>query len=150
MWIVAKKLHPYPLNLKSKVWNQGEENGGYEHYLVFLVKRRINRLWCVFCVWKRGEKLKNRPGKEQAARKSFFFFFFFGLEVSGAFYSPNTNYKATALQGPPPLNGLGSSWSWHPWKDFDFLFLKRYGTWKFNGQIKTYDSGKLVVHRSVR
>ena len=21
VWIVAKKLHPYPLNLKAKVWN---------------------------------------------------------------------------------------------------------------------------------
>ena len=39
VWIVAKKLHPYPLNLKSKVRNQGKEDGGYEHYLVFLEKR---------------------------------------------------------------------------------------------------------------
>ena len=38
VWIVAKKLHPYRLNLKSKVWNQGEEDGGYEHYLIFLEK----------------------------------------------------------------------------------------------------------------
>ena len=26
VWIVAKKLHPHPLNLKSKVSNQGEED----------------------------------------------------------------------------------------------------------------------------
>ena len=26
VWIVAKKVHPHPLNLKSKVWNQGEED----------------------------------------------------------------------------------------------------------------------------
>ena len=38
---------------------------------------------------------------------------FFSLEVPGAFYSPDTDYKAVALigpsmafQGPPPSNGL--------------------------------------------
>ena len=33
---------------------------------------------------------------------------FFGLEVPGAFYSPGTDYKAMALQGPPPSSGLRS------------------------------------------
>ena len=60
VWIVAKKLHPYPLNLKSKVWNQGEEDGGYEHYLVFLVKKEQSRdfdvFFCVFFVFGREEK----------------------------------------------------------------------------------------------
>ena len=32
---------------------------------------------------------------------------FFGLEVPGAFYSPGTDYKAVALQGPPPSSCLG-------------------------------------------
>ena len=48
VWILAKKLHPYPLHLKSKVWNQGEEDGGYEHYLVFLEKREESRSFDVF------------------------------------------------------------------------------------------------------
>ena len=69
---------------------------------------------CVFCVWKRGEKLRNCSGREQAARKPFFFFvfcffffFFLGLEVPGAFYSPSTDYEVVDLQGPPPSKGVG-------------------------------------------
>ena len=50
VWMIAKKLHPYPLNLKSKVWNQGEEDGRYEHYPVFLVKRKIRGFDVFFCV----------------------------------------------------------------------------------------------------
>ena len=47
----AKKLHPYPLNLKFKVWNQGEQDGGYEHYLLFLEKREESRNFDVF-LWR--------------------------------------------------------------------------------------------------
>ena len=138
VWIVAKKLHPYPLNLKFKVWNEGEEDRGYEHYLVFLMKRRIKRLWCVFCVWredKSSEFYRQRAGSQDVS--------FFILEVLGVFYSLSTNYEVVAL-------GLGWGWSWHPWKDLDFQYLKRYGTRKSNGRIKSYGSGKLTVHRSVR
>ena len=59
---------------------------------------------CVFCVWKRGEKLRNCSGREQEPRS---LFFFFGLEVPGAFYSPSTDYEVAALQGPPPSKGVG-------------------------------------------
>ena len=48
VWIVTKNLYPYPLNLKSKVRNQGEEDGGYEHYLLFLEKREESRRFDVF------------------------------------------------------------------------------------------------------
>jgi len=79
VWIVAKKLHPYPLNLKYKVWNQGEEDGGYEHYPVFLVKRRNQEtLMCFyvfFCDWKRGEKLKLLPAESRHPGKSLLFWF---------------------------------------------------------------------------
>ena len=141
LWIVAKKLHPYPLNLKSKVWNQGEEDGGYEHYLVFLVKRKIKRLWCVFLffffflvffVFRREEKSSVHPGWKKGARDSLFFLVW---SVPRAFYSPGTIYKAAA-----PSNDFGLGWSWHPWKDLDFLFLKRYGTWKSSNRIKSYGS----------
>ena len=47
-----------------------------------------------FCVWKRERMCRKRPGREQNPKKNHFF----GLEVLGAFYSPSTNYKATALQ----------------------------------------------------
>ena len=65
--IVAKKLHPYPLNLKSKVWNQGEKDGGYEHYLVFLEKREESRSFDVFLCFlgeKYGEKREEKCPKK--------------------------------------------------------------------------------------
>ena len=59
-------------------------------------------------------------------------------------------FEAAALQGPSPSNLLGWVWSWNLWKYLDFLFLKRYGSWKSNSWIKSYGFRKLVVHRSVR
>jgi len=67
----------------------------------------------------------------------------------GTFYSLDTLYKAMDLQGLPSSKGFGLDWSWHSWKDLDIPFLKRYGTWKSNGWIKSYGCRKLVVHRSV-
>ena len=55
VWIGAKKLHPYPLNLKFKVWNQEEKDGGYEHYLIFLEKREESRNFDMFLYFL-GEK----------------------------------------------------------------------------------------------
>ena len=69
--------------------------------------------------------------------------------VPRTFYSPSKNFKAAAHVGPPASNLLWLSWSWHVWKGLDFLFLRRYGSWNSNGQIKSYSSWKLVVHRSV-
>ena len=63
VWIVAKKLHLYPLNLKSKVWIQGEEDGGYEHYLVFLEKREESRSFDVFFCFL-GEKYGEKSEKQ--------------------------------------------------------------------------------------
>ena len=63
---MAKKLHSYPLNLKSKVWNQGEEDGGYEHYLVFLEKMEELRNFDVFLCFlgeKYGEKREKKCPK---------------------------------------------------------------------------------------
>ena len=74
---------------------------------------------------------------------------FFGLEVPRAFYSPGTDYKVATLQGPPPANFLRWIWSWKPWKNIDFQFLKRYVTWKSNSRIKSYGSWKLPVHQSM-
>ena len=48
---------------------------------------------CVF--WKKGEKLRIRPGREQDPGKTFFFFG--GMEVPGAFYSPDMDYEVTTL-----------------------------------------------------
>ena len=52
--------------------------------------------------------------------------------------------------GPSASNLPQSDWSWHFWNGLDFLFLKRYGSWKSNGWIKSDGSQKLVVHRSMR
>ena len=70
--------------------------------------------------------------------------------VPGAFYSTGMLFEAAALVRPPPPKGHGLGWSWHPWKDFDFLFLKRHGSWKSNDRIESYGSRKLMVHRLVR
>jgi len=70
--------------------------------------------------------------------------------VPGLFYSLDTNYEVVVLVLLPPSNGPGWAWSWHHWKYLDFEFLKRYGTRKSNGQIKSYGSGKLAMHRSMR
>ena len=69
--------------------------------------------------------------------------------VLGAIYSLSMRFEAAALQGPLDSIGLKMGWSWHPWKYFDFLFPKRYGSWKSNSQIKSYSSRKLAVHRSI-
>jgi len=114
---------------------------------IFGEERRINKLWCVFCVWKRGKTCRKHPGRGKNSEKMISFLVW---RVPRAFYSPDTILEATALQGTPPSNGLWLGWSWHHWKDLDFLFLERYETWKSNGQIKSYGSRKLVVHRSVR
>ena len=54
------------------------------------------------------------------------------------------HFEAAALKGQKKCG------SWHPWKDLDFLFLKRYESWKSNNRIKSYGSRKFVMHRSVR
>ena len=100
----------------------------------------------VFGVWKR-EKHLGKLGRKQYFKKN-------GPSlvwgVLRAIYSPNTNFKVAMLQGPPASKSLWSGWSWHFWKGLDFLFLKRYGTRKSNGWIKSYGSWKFVVHWSVR
>ena len=101
--------------------------------------------WCFLCL-KEGKTSGKIPGREQKLRKMS------SSQVWGvprAIYSPSTNFKVVAFVGPPASNFIGSGWSWNPWKGFDFLFLKRYGTWKSNDRIKSYGSQKLVVHRSM-
>ena len=70
---------------------------------MFLVKREELRdfdvvffffFWGVFCVWKRGETLKNHPGRAQDPGSLSFFWVW---RVLGAFSSPDTLFKATAL-----------------------------------------------------
>ena len=63
VWIIAKRLHSYLLNLKSKVWNQGEEDGGYNHYLIFLEKRAESRNFIVFLCFL-GEKYDEKREKK--------------------------------------------------------------------------------------
>ena len=51
---------------------------------------------------------RKRPGREQDPGKSLFSGGGGGgLEVPGAFYSPDTDYEAIALVGPPPSNVPG-------------------------------------------
>ena len=122
---------------------------------VFSEERRIKKLWCVFWVaficffvFERGEKCLEKPGREKNSKKKKLILSSV-WRVSGAFYSLGTNFEAAAIQGLPPSNFLGWVWSWHFWKGLDFLFLKMYGSWKSNDQIKSYGSQKLVVHWSM-
>ena len=63
---------------------------------------------CFLCLEERKKTQKLSRQRAGSQEVFFFFFFFFGLEVPGAFYSPDTDYEAMALQGPPPSNGLRS------------------------------------------
>ena len=110
---------------------------------------------CFVCVFWCLEERKSveKPDKEHKIRKNVFSLVW---GVPKAIYSPDTHFVAAALkglpvalQGPPALKGLKFGWSWHLWKYFDFLFPKRYGSWKSKGRIKSYDSQKLAVHRSI-
>ena len=119
---------------------------------MFLVKRRIKRLWCVFCVFFVFKRLENGVKNVQEESRTQGDFLFLVWRRLGPFKAPAWFTRRRPLLGCrwPPSKGLKSSWSWHPWKDLDFLFLKRYGTWKSNSQIKSYGSRKLAVHQSAR
>ena len=59
----SEKATSIPLYLKSKVQNQGEEDEGCEHYLVFLEKREESRRFDVFLCFleeKYGEKKEKK------------------------------------------------------------------------------------------
>ena len=58
----SQKATSIPLQLKSKVQNQGEEDGVYEYYLVFLEKREESRNFGVFLCFL-GEKYGEKRGK---------------------------------------------------------------------------------------
>ena len=67
----SQKATSIPLYLKSKIQNQGEEDGGYEHYLVFLEKREESRNFDVFLCFlgeiygdKREKKLPRKMPKQ--------------------------------------------------------------------------------------
>ena len=122
-------------------------------HCVFGEERRIKKFWCVFwvficvfCVWERGKTCRKTRQRAKLSKK----WFSSVWKVRVAFYSPNSNFEAVALEGPPPLKGLQLVWSWHVWKCLEFLFLNRYGSWKSNGRIKSYGSQKFVVHWSLR
>ena len=112
-------------------------------------ERRIKMLWCVFWVffgvWKR-EKTSREAMQKANFRKNVCPLVW---GVPRAIYSPDMLYKVVALERPSASKGLKMGGSWHPWKDLDFLFLKMYGSWKSNDQIKSYGSRKFVVHRLV-
>ena len=101
---------------------------------------------CFLGVWKREETCRE-TGQRAKLRKCLPFLVW---RVLGAIYSPDAPFEVATLQGPLASKGLWLDWSWLPWKYFDFLFPKRYGSWKFNGWIKSYGSWKLAVHQSVR
>ena len=63
-------MDSYPLNLKPKVWNLGEKDGGYEHYLVFLEKWEESRSFDVFlCFLDRNMVRKERKQNAQKLPK---------------------------------------------------------------------------------
>ena len=106
----------------------------------------------VFSVWKRkktcreaGKKANFRGEKKKKKKKSFLF-----VGCLGLFIALGVFFEVAALQGPPASKGPKMNGSWHPWKDLDFLFLKRHGSWKSKGWIESYGSWKFTVHRSAR
>ena len=59
----SQKATSIPLYLKSKVQNPGEEDGGYEHYLVFLERREKSRNVDVFLCFLREKYSVKREKK---------------------------------------------------------------------------------------
>ena len=100
---------------------------------------------CLFGVWKREKTSREARQKENFRKISVL-----GLGRARAIYSPSREFRG----GGPWRAVVGSSRdvaskaSWF-WKDIGFLILKRCGTWKSNGWIKSYGSLKFAVRQSV-
>ena len=98
----SQKATSISLYLKSKVQNQGEEDGGYEHYLVFSEKIEESRKFDVFLCflgekYDEKKKKKNAQKDAQAAPKTSPF----QSELPRAFYRP-----WHAFRGPMHLVGV--------------------------------------------
>ena len=118
---------------------------------MFLAKREESRNFdvcfgCFLVFGREKNKCVERLGKMRISKKSVS-----SLSVGclGLFIALGAFFEAATLQGPSASKGLKMCGSWYPWKDLDFQFLKKCGTQKSNGWIKSYDSGKLAVHQSV-
>ena len=114
----------------------------------------ISAFMCKNVFGREGKCVENVQAESRTQENLFFFsfsFFFFFLvwRCLGPFVAPSTLYEVAHLVRPPPVKLLKWFWSWHPWKDLDFQFLKSYTTQKSNSLIKSYGSEKLVVHRSM-
>ena len=130
----SQKVTSIPLYLKSKVQKQGQEDGRYEHQLVFLEKREESRSFDVFCVfWKRNMVKKERKKMPKQLPKCLPLQF----ELPGASYRPWHTF-----QGPTDVSnfvliyffifdfgrvfrGLATlrlRKSWCPWKALDVQF----------------------------
>ena len=65
----SQKATSIPLYLTSTVQNQGKEDGGYEHYLVFLEMREESRNFYVLRVfWERNMVRKKRKNAQKFAQ----------------------------------------------------------------------------------
>ena len=116
---------------------------------MFLVKREESRNFDVFLgvlflfvfgVWKREKTCREaRQGAENQKNFSLVW------GVRGAIYSPRREFR-----GSGPSKAIKKCGSWYLWKDLGFLILKRCGTWKSNGRIKSYGFLKFAVRRLVR
>ena len=102
---------------------------------------------CLFGIWKREKKCVKRLGRRKILGKK-------KSSWSGAclglFITPSANFEATPLEGLPASKALKKCGFGYLWKDFSFQILKRHGTWKSNGWIKSYGSLKFAVRRLVR
>ena len=108
---------------------------------MFLVKKEESRNFDVcfrcFLVFRREKKCIERLGRRRISKKKNKIKCVLSNGCLGLFIASGTFFEVRALVGPPASNLL------HPWIDLHFQFLKRYGTQKSNGQIKSYGSGKL-------
>ena len=88
----SQKATSIPLYLKSNVQKQGEEDEGYEHYLVFLQKREESRSFDVFlCFW--GEKY----GEKREMPKQLPKHLSFNLSCQEPFIGPGTLFWAQLM-----------------------------------------------------
>ena len=94
----SQKATSIPLYLKSKVQNQGEEEGGYEHYLVFLEKKEESRSFNVFLYFlgkKYCEKTEKKMPKQLPKRLPF------NLSCQEPFIGPGTLFGAPRCVNEP-------------------------------------------------
>ena len=121
VWVMGRKATSTPLNLRSKVQNQGKEDWVQEQYLVFLVKREESRNFVVFFrVWKREKNVQRGWAEGEFREEKKKKVCPLGFGGAQGYLQP----QARILRQRPTSKGLKKCGFGYPWKDLNFRFRK--------------------------